>query len=209
MPSQLHKVQKRISKKRTGKLGKSASLNALHENSRDAQRIRRAAARDDRVIRSEKEREKRNQRFLKRLAHLHAAVHLSTLPSRSQPTPDTMTDDTTSPFTIPAIHSLIASTIATHTRTIADHESARRPGRPKSRDHERAEAEKLAEEQEYESGFWMVDLRSAANVSKFERWDGKWEGLGNLEFVRVRRRREGEAWEGTVVGSKFPPTGGV
>lgn len=63
MPSSLNKVQKRISKKRSATKGKSRSLNALHEDSRDAQRIRRAAARDEKVVRGERERERRNDRF--------------------------------------------------------------------------------------------------------------------------------------------------
>ncbi|KAG8625481.1 hypothetical protein KVT40_007232 [Elsinoe batatas] len=221
MPSALNKVQKRISKKRTSKLGKSSSLNALHENSRDAQRIRRAAARDEKVIRGERERERKNDRFLKRLSHIHAALRLSQLQSQSA-SPPTMT--------IQEMHALISSLLATHTSALSAHVSARRPGRPKTRDHERAGAELAAEEAEYESGFWMVDLRKEENVRRFERWDGKWEGLGGLEFIRVRRRRGGgrdgvgngegeggmegveggdggEDWEETVIQSRFPPTG--
>jgi translation machinery-associated protein 16 len=41
----LHKVQKQISKKRSGK------TNSLHENSRDSQRLRRAGAREDKIAR--------------------------------------------------------------------------------------------------------------------------------------------------------------
>ena len=45
MARSLSKVQKKISKKRGGK------PTALHENSRDAQRLRRAGAREDKVTR--------------------------------------------------------------------------------------------------------------------------------------------------------------
>lgn len=44
MPVTLEKVHKQISKKRN-------TLNALHENSRDAHRLRKAGARDDRLSR--------------------------------------------------------------------------------------------------------------------------------------------------------------
>jgi hypothetical protein len=44
MPVTLSKVHKQISKKR-------GVVNALHENSRDAQRLRKAGARDDRLSR--------------------------------------------------------------------------------------------------------------------------------------------------------------
>lgn len=70
MVSGLNKVTKTISKKRIGKLGKSASLSALHENSRDAARIRRAAARDDKVLLKEKTRRERDGR-LRKLPTLH------------------------------------------------------------------------------------------------------------------------------------------
>ncbi|PSK50404.1 hypothetical protein B9Z65_348 [Elsinoe australis] len=218
MPSSLNKVQKRISKKRSATKGKSRSLNALHEDSRDAQRIRRAAARDEKVVRGERERERRNDRFLKRLAHIHAAVNLAdqlsnnatTAPPLPATTDDQMTDaptQTGTHFTAEGLHTLIHSFLSSHDRALKEIESERRPGRPKSREHERLEAAKTADEQEYESGFWMVDLRTADKVKGFKRWNGLWEALGNHEFVRVRKRREGQGWEETVVGSRFPPTG--
>ena len=45
MPSSVTKVTKQIKKKKPGKIG------ALHENSRDAKRLRRANARDDKLNR--------------------------------------------------------------------------------------------------------------------------------------------------------------
>ena len=45
MARSLAKVQKRVSKKRGGK------LNTLHENSRDSKRLRRAGAREDKIAR--------------------------------------------------------------------------------------------------------------------------------------------------------------
>jgi hypothetical protein len=53
MPSKFAKVQKQVSKKKGGAL-------ALHENSRDALRLRSAVARDDRVARLAAMREKMN-----------------------------------------------------------------------------------------------------------------------------------------------------
>lgn len=53
MPSKFAKVTKQVSKKKGGAL-------ALHENSRDALRLRAAVARDDRVARLGAVREKLN-----------------------------------------------------------------------------------------------------------------------------------------------------
>ena len=56
MPSKFAKVQKQVSKKKGGAL-------ALHENSRDALRLRAAVARDDRVARLGAVREKLNDAY--------------------------------------------------------------------------------------------------------------------------------------------------
>ena len=56
MPSKFAKVQKQVTKK------KGAAL-ALHENSRDAIRLRRAMGRDDRVARLGAIREKANEHY--------------------------------------------------------------------------------------------------------------------------------------------------
>lgn len=60
MPSSLHKVSKKISKKKGASSIKSG---VLHENSRDAQKIRRASARDDKITRLAKVRAKLNQPY--------------------------------------------------------------------------------------------------------------------------------------------------
>lgn len=57
MTKSLYKVQKQISKKRGGK------LNALHEDSRDAKRLRRASAREDRLARVAAEMSKARQGY--------------------------------------------------------------------------------------------------------------------------------------------------
>jgi hypothetical protein len=56
MPSKFAKVTKQVSKKKGGAL-------ALHENSRDALRLRAAVARDDRVARLGAVREKLNDQY--------------------------------------------------------------------------------------------------------------------------------------------------
>ena len=63
MPSKFHKVQKRVNKKK-------GSTNALHENSRDALRLRSAVQRDDRVHRMGALREKVNEPHCKSTSHV-------------------------------------------------------------------------------------------------------------------------------------------
>jgi hypothetical protein len=54
MPKSLEKTRKKISKKK-------GNINALHENSRDSQRLRRALMRDDKLIRVASARRKNDQ----------------------------------------------------------------------------------------------------------------------------------------------------
>jgi translation machinery-associated protein 16 len=54
MPKSLEKTRKKISKKK-------GNITALHENSRDSQRLRRALMRDDRLVRVASSRRKNDQ----------------------------------------------------------------------------------------------------------------------------------------------------
>ena len=54
MPKSLEKTRKRISKKK-------GDITALHENSRDSQRLRRALMRDDKLVRVASARRKNDQ----------------------------------------------------------------------------------------------------------------------------------------------------
>ena len=54
MPKSLEKTRKKIAKKK-------GNINALHENSRDSQRLRRALMRDDKLIRVASARRKNDQ----------------------------------------------------------------------------------------------------------------------------------------------------
>lgn len=68
MPSKFHKVQKRVNKKK-------GNTTALHENSRDALRLRSAVARDDKVARLGALREKTNEPHGKLALAYSAARH--------------------------------------------------------------------------------------------------------------------------------------
>lgn len=58
MPSKYAKIQKHVTKKKG-----AAKLTALHEESRDARRLRKAVVRDDRVARMSAVREKANENY--------------------------------------------------------------------------------------------------------------------------------------------------
>ena len=68
MPRSLSKVQKHVSKKRGGK------PNALHENSRDAQRLRRAGAREDKLTKILNAATRSNQNYGMASQHFNVSI---------------------------------------------------------------------------------------------------------------------------------------
>lgn len=177
MPSSLHKVQKRVNKK------KGPKANALHENSRDAQRIRRAGARDDRVARVTSTRQKANLPWLERVAFFQDRL------------PETL-----HPMDLEPIKELIHEFLSRHDEELAQLKAERRPGRPPSNRQSLLEQQIKQEAMEYEGGFWMPNLQDEETLMKIEGWGGEWMALAPLRFVRVVK-------DGEVKESQFPPRG--
>ena len=177
MPSKLAKVQKHVSKK------KGSKINSLHENSRDAKRLRNAGARDDRVARLTAGRQKANRQWLDRIASFQDRL------------PETL-----HPLDLEEIKVLIVDYLARSNEQIAQLKAERRPGRPMSTRQSLLEERIKMEEREFESGFWLPNLQDEETLVKLEAWKGDWVGLGNLRFIRVSR-------EGGSRESHFPPGG--
>lgn len=178
MPSSLHKVQKHVNKKKPG-----AKSHALHENSRDAIRLRRASGRDDKVARAQALREKANDKFLLRVSFLQSEL-----------------GSTTTTLNVPEIQALIEKLLARNDDALSEEKALRRPGRPASTRQGVLEQGIKEERNEYEGGFWVPDLRQTETVETLARWGGTWNGLANMKFVRVDS-------EGRVRESAFPPKG--
>ncbi|KAL1301654.1 hypothetical protein AAFC00_005874 [Neodothiora populina] len=178
MPSKFHKVQKRVNKKK-------GNTTALHENSRDALRLRSAVARDDRVARLGALREKHNEPHMLRVLHFH----------------DVIADDQ-EPLSDEKVHEAINSYLDRDNETLDDLRAERRPGRPPNPKQTLLEQQRATEQREYEYGFWMPDMQDANNLAKLKEWKGEWVGLGQIKFVRVEKA-------GRVRESAFPPKGGA
>jgi len=58
----------------------------------------------------------------------------------------------------------------------------------------------VAEEREYDSGFWLPDMQDEANLRILRNWNGEWTSLNTLKYVRISR-------DGAIRLSKFPPKG--
>lgn len=179
-PKSLHKVAKSITRK-IGKHGPKKST-ALHGNSRDAKRLQRASARDSKVAEKIYLAAKSRDPYLARIAHFHALA--ASAPKREWSDEDLK--DTVEQF------------IRRRDVALGKLEGERRAGRPMSKEEERVRARKENEENEFESGFWVVDLRDEENRRKLCEWKGDWGGMNVLKFVRVRK-------DGKVVGGTWPP----
>lgn len=177
MPSKLAKVQKHVAKK------KGSKITSLHENSRDAKRLRYAGARDDRVARLSATRERSNRAWIDRVAFF------------KQRLPETL-----HPLEMEEIQSLIQGYLARHDAELDLLKAERRPGRPASNRQTLLEEHKKVEEREYESGFWLPNLQDEETLLKLDKWSGDWIGLGVLRFVRVDK-------SSVAKESQFPPRG--
>lgn len=175
MPSKLSKIQKTVAKK------KGDNAKALHENSRDALRIRKAAMRDDRVARESKVRKGANEAWLHRVAWFKE--HL----------PDTL-----HPFDKDQLQAAAKEYLTHLDEEIDELQSQRRAGRPATSRQQLLEQSKDGEKKEYASGLWMPNLQDEQTLVKLDAWQYDWISLGNMNFIRIDA-------EGTIKEAQFPP----
>jgi translation machinery-associated protein 16 len=76
----------------------------------------------------------------------------------------------------------------------------KRPGRPSTNQEDQLGYRIEAEEKEFQSGFWVPDVRDEEGTRKLRAWSGDWSSLNTLKFVRIGK-------EGDARGSTFPPKG--
>jgi len=177
MPSSLAKVQKHVRKKKGDK------SKSLHENSRDAQRLRRATNRDERVAKLGAIKKSANRQWIDRI--LFCVDHL----------PDTL-----HPLEVDEMRSLIQDFVDRNSEELSQLKAERRPGRPPSTRQVLLEQQRDVDAKEFESGFWMPNLQDAETLVKLNDWSGDWISLANMRFVRLRQ-------DGEVKESQFPPRG--
>ena len=177
MPSKLAKVQKHVTKK------KGANAASLHENSRDARRLRKAGARDDSVAKKGAVREKANKQWTDRVAFFQQNI------------PETL-----HPLERGEIQALIQEYLERSTAELEQLVSERRPGRPPSTRQTLLEQARQMEAKEYEGGFWLPNLQDEETLTKLDGWKGEWIALATMRFIRVQS-------DGKVKESAFPPRG--
>ncbi|TVY35646.1 Translation machinery-associated protein [Lachnellula subtilissima] len=212
MPKSLEKTRKKIAKKK-------GNITALHENSRDSQRLRRAQNRDDKLLRVASARRKNDKPLGKAAACfclIWRLMYFSVV--RAAFFKDLVQDNDSKPLELDAIHSAIKtyySPTKSHNglQNLTWHsfvhqydeefnalKKERRAGRPPSTREDLLKIKIAADEKEYETGFYLPDLTDADNTVFLERWDGDWSYLSTLKWVRISS-------SGLVQPAKFPPKG--
>ncbi|CAI6338492.1 unnamed protein product [Periconia digitata] len=175
--NRLGKVQKHVAKK------KGKNVASLHENSRDTKRLQSAAQRDHKLNRITALREKQNKPYLLRIKSFqsYTAAH-------------------TTPVPIVTTQAMIEDYLGRDDEVLSTLQSERRSGRPPSTRETLLKQNRVSEEGEYSSGFWVPDLENEDTLMKLKEWDGTWPGLATMKFVRVSR-------DGVKKESCFPPKG--
>ncbi|KAL2218473.1 translation machinery-associated protein 16 [Thermoascus aurantiacus ATCC 26904] len=177
MTRNLYKIQKEIAKKRGGK------VEALHEKSRDAKRLRRAGAREERLARVAAAISKGRQLYLDRVTFFQECIQ-----------------DASSPISDADLADLINKYIHRSDAEIEELQQERRKGRPPSKREEALKQRMQVEEKELTTGFWMPDLTQEEVRSRLASWNGDWSSLSTIQFIRFTR-------DGGKQPSIFPPKG--
>ncbi|KAK2747284.1 hypothetical protein FQN57_002182 [Myotisia sp. PD_48] len=151
MPKNLNKIVKKLSKKR-------GKLDSLHENSRDAKRLRRAGGREDKLARAAAETIRGRQIY-----------------DESEVLCLAMSD----------CLDLTRKYVNRLKPELEELQQARRKGRPLSKREEVLGQKSAAEEKEFLTGFWMPDLESEESIKKLKNWNGEWSSMSNLVFIRL------------------------
>ncbi|PLN80002.1 putative translation machinery-associated protein [Aspergillus taichungensis] len=176
MPVSLNKVHKHISKKR-------GTIGALHENSRDAKRLRRANIRDDRVSRVHAAMARGRQSYMDRITYFH-----ETVPAEAGAFSDSDMKD------------LVVRYINRSVPEIEQLQSERRKGRPPTRREEALLQRTDVENKEFQTGFWLPDLSHVDGIKALASWNGDWSALSAMKFIRLTK-------DGNKQTSAFPPGG--
>jgi translation machinery-associated protein 16 len=90
--------------------------------------------------------------------------------------------------------------IARDDEELATLKAQRRPGRASTNPEDQLRHRMEAELKEFQSGFWMPDLRDSEGVAKLRAWKQDWSSLNTLKFARIGS-------ESGIRASTFPPKG--
>lgn len=173
-PKSLSKVQKHLQKRK----GKTP---ALHENSRDSKRLRRAAGRDDKLGKLSSAKARQSQPYLDRVSFFQQVA---------QEHPDV--------FSLDEVHVIIQNYIKRDQEEIDTLQSERRPGRPATTRQDLLTQIQDTDQKEYASGFWVPDMMDELNLKTLREFSGDWGAMNQLKYSRVAK-------DGTVKASLFPP----
>lgn len=92
------------------------------------------------------------------------------------------------------------SYVTRDTKELTQLQSERRPGRPPSTREDALKQKIAMEDREYSTGYWLPDLRDKENLQQLRLWNGDWNSMGNIKYIRLSK-------DGQIKQSSFPPKG--
>ncbi|KAK9771599.1 putative Translation machinery-associated protein 16 [Seiridium cardinale] len=177
MGTSLEKTRKRIAKKK-------GPIEAIHQYSRDAKRLGRAQARDEKLGKVAAARKKSDQPWIERAAYFQEAVK----------------QHEGKPLQLDVVQELIKGFVHQYDEELSDLKKARRPGRPASTKEDLLKVKISTLEKEHQIGFLVPELTTEEGAQRLEKWEGSWSFLTGLKWVRITD-------DGKVQQSSFPPRG--
>ncbi|KAK3346700.1 translation machinery-associated protein 16 [Lasiosphaeria hispida] len=178
MAKTLEKARKQISKKKNG-----ASIDALHQYSRDSKRLHRAQIRDERLDKIASSRRKQDRPLLERVLFFQEFVRGNELKA----------------VELETVQAKVNEYVHQYDEELDAIKKERRPGRPASMREDLLGMKIASLEKEQKDGFYMPDLSIETNVQLLDKWEKRsWPYLTNLKWVKI-------AGNGEVRPSLFPP----
>lgn len=177
MPKSLEKARKSIAKKRNG------VMNNLHEKSRNAKKLHTAQLRDEKLVKLALAKKKSDRPLINRVSFFRDSIKEG---------------NHSRPLSLDVIQGIVQSFVHQHDEEYEEAKSARRPGRPSSSKEDLLKARVVKLEKEYQTGIYMPDLTSSANLDAFDRWEGSYAFLAGLSWVKFLP-------SGEMKPASFPP----
>lgn len=95
---------------------------------------------------------------------------------------------------------IMISYVTREAKELVQLQSERRSGRPPTTREDTLKQRIAIEDMEYNSGYWLPDLRDEENLHQLRLWNGEWQSMGSIKYMRLTK-------DGQIKQSSFPPKG--
>ncbi|KAJ3107325.1 hypothetical protein HDU96_007940 [Phlyctochytrium bullatum] len=151
------------------KLSKIKGVEKAHPHSRKAVQMRRALAREEKIVKLRTEKNATQRAAVDRMVFFKFAL-----------------PDDVKMATLEMAHDIIEQYIARNDDEIKEMTESLRPGKPKPPKLIQLQSLREKDVQEYNAGFTLPNMLDAANVKRMRAWNGDYNGLGEIKMTKLR-----------------------